>query len=119
MCKPFGCTLYSAEGMKEEVVYAVYSGSILIYTLAHPRHEDASRYFTQLHINPLCKQRQVFSPLPIIQVFKTLTCSHISATGLLIQPLTIWGPLPTTTPLKDLSSHTRPPIRSLASRIVT
>lgn len=46
------------------------------------------------------------------------TCSHISPMGLLMQPLTIWAPLPTVTP-RDVSSHTRPPIRSLASRTIT
>lgn len=47
------------------------------------------------------------------------TCSHISAIGLLTHPLTICAPLPTVTPLNVLSSQTRPPILSLASKIMT
>lgn len=46
------------------------------------------------------------------------TCSHIKAMGLFTQPLTIWAPRPTVTP-SEVSSQTRPPIRSLASSTTT
>lgn len=46
------------------------------------------------------------------------TCSHIRAMGLFMQPFTIWAPRPTVTP-REVSSHTRPPILSLASSTTT
>lgn len=49
---------------------------------------------------------------------KILTCSHMRAMGLFTQPLTIWAPRPTVTP-REVSSHTRPPILSLASSTTT